>query len=368
MKRLFTLLISTCFVFNASAQSSSGFKTATSVISHSAIGLVGWNNILSALFSDGSETTSTALLLGDDTEYLELTNFNITIPAGMVITGIEVEILKSGSNGITYSVTDKDVRIIKGGVITGNNLARSGKWPGSEQAFTYGSATEDWGTSWTPADINSSNFGVAISAHLGGLLLSTARINAVSINVSYDSSPLPVTMISWDAKSIQGKVDLSWSTATETNNYAFTVQRSADGVNWENIGEVRSQSVNSASVRSYTYTDEDALAGNNYYRLLQTDLNSATSYTNAIAVHHTAAIDFSIYPNPANEWVNISYQGDEKLERVIVSDLTGKAIKSYTAEATQEVMLSMADLPPGEYLISALSQKNITYKKLMVSH
>ncbi len=297
MKRIFILfiLISSYFhSFTLQAQSSSGWKTATSIISNSSWGDVGWSNPLFALVNDGSRTSSTALIIGDDTEYLQATGFNINVPAGMVIKGIEVEIIKNGSNGLSYNVTDNEVRIIKGGVVTGNNLAASGKWPSSDQTYTYGSASETWGTTWTLADVNSSNFGIAISAHLGGLLLPTARINGVSINVSYGIDPLPVKMISFDAKATQGKVDLSWVTATEVNNHGFTVQRSVDAVNWENIGEILSHFGNSETVSKYTYTDFTSLPGNNYYSLLQRDTDNSITYTNVIVVNAYASNELSL--------------------------------------------------------------------------
>ncbi|MBC7486647.1 MAG: hypothetical protein H7282_07830 [Cytophagaceae bacterium] len=101
----------------------------------------------------------TALVLGDDTDYLTATGFNIVVPVGMIITGIEVEIVKRRTNGVLYSVTDKDVRIIKGGVRSDNNKALTGKWPSSDQTFNYGSNADDWGTIWTVADVQSANFG-----------------------------------------------------------------------------------------------------------------------------------------------------------------------------------------------------------------
>ena len=370
MKRLFTLLIGALSLYSseAFAQFTTGLQTATSIISQTAPGLIGWNNPLFALLNDGSKTSSTALLLGDDTEYLMLTGFNINVPVGMIIKGIEVEVVKSGSNGFSYSVTDHDVRIIKNGVITGNDMSLSGKWPSADQTFTYGSATDNWGTTWTAADVNSANFGIAISAHLGGLLLSTARVNGVSINVSYDNAPLPVTMVSFDAKAVQGKVDLSWVTATEINNQGFTIQKSVDGIQWNNIGEVLSHSTNSASFNWYNYTDYNTFAGTTYYRLKQSDVDGTITYT-AMITASTTTMDVALYPNPANEMIHVVYGGEEKIQSVVLSDLMGKEIQTYNSlEPAQELQISTASLIPGEYLISMASGKEVIYKKVMVVH
>jgi hypothetical protein len=372
MKRLFTLLMNIflcSYAFVGYAQFSSGLKPASSIISNNTIGAVSWSNPSFAVVDDVNKTTSTALVIGNDTEYLFLTGFNVNVPAGMIIKGIEVVMVKSGSNGISYSVTDNEVKIVKGGAVTGNNLAVGGKWPSADQIFTYGSATEDWGTSWTLADINGSNFGVAISAHLGGLLVPTARINAVTVNVSYDVAPLPVTMLYFDAKAIHEEVHLSWATATEINNHGFTIQRSADGINWKNIMEVLSRTINSTSANSYTYTDHTPVAGKSYYRLMQTDMNNTVAYTTMVAVSNNATMDFSLYPNPANDIIRIGYSGEEKLQSITLSDLMGRSIQRYDGpEEKKEVLISAVDLLPGEYLICMASEKQVLYKKVMIRH
>lgn len=370
MKRLLTLFIISSILGNeATAQFTTGTVNAANITSNSIPGSINWSNPLSALLNDGNRTTSTALLLGDDTDYLEFTGFNINIPVGMIITGIEVTVVKNGTNGLSYSVTDREVRIIKGGVITGNNLAVGGKWPSSDQTFTYGNSTETWGTTWTPADVNANNFGIAISAHLGGLLLSTARVNAVSVNVSYDNAPLPVTMISFDAKEINGQVNLDWATATETNNYGFTIQRSYDGTHWENVGEVSSHNANSTSVSYYSFIDQSPLNGQGYYRLAQHDINSATTHTAIVTVHNSSSSEISLYPNPAQDVIHVSYAGKDKVQTITLLELTGRALQQYNApEENQELSFSTADIKAGEYLISLTSATAVVYERIMVTH
>ena len=92
----------------------------------------------------------------------------------------------SGSNW----TKDNSIRIVKAGTATGTNLGlTTSNWPTSETAQIYGSSSSiTWGTTLTPADLNNTNFGLAVVANLssnGFFNTVTASIDYVSITVSY---------------------------------------------------------------------------------------------------------------------------------------------------------------------------------------
>lgn len=129
-------------------------------------------------------------------EYLKATGFNLSVPANATITGIEVEIEKNATSvGGEDWVGDYSVRLIKGGVMAGHDLARrNDKWPyqsnENSPAAVYGSSTQMWNLSLTPADVNSADFGVAIAAvrHKAkndGVPNATAFIDNIRVQVHY---------------------------------------------------------------------------------------------------------------------------------------------------------------------------------------
>ena len=81
-------------------------------------------------------------------------------------------------------------------------------------------------------------------------------------------SPLPISLISFEATPGNNNVLLDWTTATEINNDYFTIERSADGINFEKVGNVPSQAMggNSTSNLYYNLVDENPLSGISYYR------------------------------------------------------------------------------------------------------
>ncbi|MDX9812234.1 MAG: PKD-like domain-containing protein, partial [Bacteroidales bacterium] len=138
------------------------------------------------------------------TQVLSATQFGFSIPADATITGIQVIVGRLSSSNAT--VQDNQVQLIRNGTIVGNNLGlTSANWPATETPQTYGSANEMWGTSWTPAEINAGNFGVALAADIsvpGWFTTGYANVDFIQVSVTYT---LPVE-ISWYTAASGGTV------------------------------------------------------------------------------------------------------------------------------------------------------------------
>lgn len=92
---------------------------------------------------------------------------------------MEIERKESGAN----VARDNRVRIVKGGTIGSTDKASASEWPTSDAYATYGADDDLWGETWTVADINSTGFGVAISAL--GLGSGTASIDHIRVTVYF---------------------------------------------------------------------------------------------------------------------------------------------------------------------------------------
>lgn len=117
------------------------------------------------------------------THYLVATNYGFAIPAGATINGITMVINRQVAS--TSNMTDNSVKIVKGGTITGTNLASGSSWPNSFGTATYGGPANLWGTTWTPADINASNFGVAIAGTSTSGSTRQVDVDYIRITVTY---------------------------------------------------------------------------------------------------------------------------------------------------------------------------------------
>ncbi len=127
--------------------------------------------------------------VGDDGEisnYLKVSDFGFNIPGNAIMEGIEVRIGRYTSGSSTPRQRDYEVRLVKNNTVTGNNLAKPDGWPTSEQAEDYGGSNNLWGESWTAADINSSQFGVALSViNPHNYYDRTAYVDYIRVTVHY---------------------------------------------------------------------------------------------------------------------------------------------------------------------------------------
>lgn len=154
MKTIYTILAVLCFLSSSAQVTSSG-----SIFSSSGSGSA-WSNPSNAASDDGNSATVNLGFFGSS-DYLNITGFGFSIPADEEILGIIVTVNKSRAGLFSY-IGDNDVRLIIGGSRTGDSRASATNYPVSESDVTYGADADLWGTTLTPAQVNSSDFGVAI--------------------------------------------------------------------------------------------------------------------------------------------------------------------------------------------------------------
>lgn len=107
------------------------------------------------------------------------------------------------------------------------------------------------------------------------------------------ATPLPIQLIRFDGTCKENTVLLNWSTASETDNDYFTIERSTDGISFSAIGN-RDGAGNSMQVLHYHFEDTDPFAGMNYYRIKQTDYNGQFAYSGIIAVDAKACENINL--------------------------------------------------------------------------
>jgi hypothetical protein len=165
-----------------------------------------------------------------------------------------------------------------------------------------------------------------------------------------NTSPvLPVEMIAFTAQVQDNQTTLlQWQTASEENNQGFEVQRSADGKNWEAIHFVAGNGT-TLETQNYTFTDDDPLAGVNYYRLKQVDFDGQFEYSNIVNIQTIESSNpqtINIYPNPVTDELTIENgQGT-----AIIYNAVGQSVQEVNIDASK-VQLKVSELPQGIYTI-----------------
>ena len=176
-------------------------------------------------------------------------------------------------------------------------------------------------------------------------------------------SSLPVELISFTVqKNGNNDVDLKWKTATESNNKGFDIQRSTDAVNWLSIGFVNGAG-NSSMETSYQFTDKDAAAGKNYFRLLQIDFDGNKKYSSIANIDLPQKAYYAITNNPGKGVYQIRIASAEKVE-LSVLDMSGRRlINKIVGLGVNEINIS--NYPAGAYLLQLRKGDELIIEKLI---
>lgn len=142
---------------------------------------------------------------------------------------------------------------------------------------------------------------------------------------SLDCTLLPVQLLSLVATAAQEEVILEWVTASEQNSGYFAIERSADGVVFEQIGQMEAAG-NSSTAVHYNFVDEQPNTGINYYRLKQMDLDGSGSLSSVVsAVVRNTVIAGTPFPNPAGNEINVEIDMlNEGFVDVSIHDASGR--------------------------------------------
>ena len=185
---------------------------------------------------------------GNVSAYLQATTVanTFSIPSDATIKGIQVAIERSSvcQTTCTSNVTDSRIRIVKGGAVQTTDRSLPTAWPTTDTGANYGTTSDLWGTTWSPSDINSAGFGVAIAATRGNGGARIARVDSVSITVTY-TRPTSTTVASSKASSTYGEsITL---TATVNQSAATGSVEFYDGLTLLGTGTLNAGSPNTAT-------------------------------------------------------------------------------------------------------------------------
>ena len=188
-----------------------------------------------------------------------------------------------------------------------------------------------------------------------------------------NGSPLPISLLTFEAAPIIDHVAINWSTLTETNNDFFTLERSIDANNFESIAKIAGAG-NSNDFKEYSYTDTKPLNGTSYYRLKQTDFDGKFTYSEIEAVNFSSSAlqnGLNITPNPSsNEGFSVlTNQLWEDNLVINLFDISGKLLQHYTVSDLNQqnrIFISTIELESGVYLLNVINGNNQYNEKVIV--
>ncbi len=187
--------------------------------------------------------------------------------------------------------------------------------------------------------------------------LSRSGVTSLSPFTVSSGGALPIELLDFKAEVVQSSALLTWRTASELNNDYMAVERSADGVEFQEIGRVKGQGT-TEQPQDYQFTDAQPLPGINYYRLRQVDFDGTMEYHKVVAVDFrpegAAAKELTAFPSPATDALQVRLAAPFQTEAIYtITDLQGRVVLRgvFPAQSAQET-ISIQSLPSGLFVLS----------------
>lgn len=260
----------------------------------------------------------------------------------------------------TTTVNDLIVLVGSGGGYT--------QYPSNPKVFYYNTANNTW---TYDSDVPSER-GLALGFYMpsqGKLFFGGGNMGGASTNYQAtcwagDGGFIPVELISFNASVNNNEVFLNWSTASETNNSHFEIQKSIDGIGYTNIGIVEGSGT-TTETKHYSFTDKEIVLGKKFYRLKQVDYDGSFNFSNIVEAEISSPEKFELsqnYPNPFNPTTKISYSVPSNVK----SEMSNIVLKVYDVLGNEVATLVNEYKEAGSYEIefdgSSLSSGMYIYK------
>jgi hypothetical protein len=250
-------------------------------------------------------------------------------------------------------------------------------------AQTAGAGSANLGLSWASSGttlegslFQSAGTGIGIQQYSGsawGLVTGSGSVATKTASGTFSGltqfsvtniNILPLVLGNFNATP-QGRTSfLTWAAFPDGQTGSFTIQRSLDGLSWNNIGVVQADPL--ATVETdYSFTDVAPAAGQNHYRLFIQNEDGSSSYSAIKVVEFSSTASFTVYPNPANTTLTINIggsgsgaglgSGSGKPIGFRLVNTAGMVLQSKLAEAGVTTMtMNTSGYPAGVYYLETL--------------
>ncbi len=197
--------------------------------------------------------------------------------------------------------------------------------------------------------------------------------NTDFFSVDGSFSSLPLRWLNVQVKPVKNDVQVSWETAAEENTDYFSVQRSADGINFIDAGTIKAKGSGS---NKYQFTDAGSMKYSGvrkwYYRIKSTDIDGKAFLSKVLTITPNGlAGRIKIMPNPVNRSLNIMLVANENYSaQVRIVDIHGKILYQRTVvvkSGENTIITDVNRLKNGVYMLQVVADGSSLTEKFMIS-
>ncbi len=300
-----------------------------------------------------------------DTDSMTQFRGRIFIKNGGVANTFNIGINKGTTSGPAYSSTnyplDSTILVVVKYTFSPGGLANDTAKVYVFQNTSSIPATEPSVPTMVSTDISQGDMARinAVAIRQGSTGTMTGLIDGIRVSNTWADGPLPVKLISFDAKLDRnlGTI-LQWKTAQERNNKGFEIEMSTDGSHFESIGFVNGAG-NSQRTQAYEFIASQFTAA--YYRIKQIDFDGNFEYSEVVYSGNQES-EMAILPNPFV--ASFSIQSNQEIQKIELIDLTGRLMLSENINALQ-ANINTSELPKGIYFINIYQGAKVNTQRII---
>jgi hypothetical protein len=172
---------------------------------------------------------------------------------------------------------------------------------------------------------------------------------------------LPIELMSFSGENLDISTNkLNWKTASELNNEYFEIERKDQYADeFVKIGEHDGAGYSNL-IQEYEFIDDEVKTEVSYYRLKQVDYNGEYSYSKTISIGNTPDTENRIYPNPAKDVLNISFNAMAESITVYIVNTIGEVVyqENYDADNSIQSKIDISKFAAGTYQVLVRDDKS----------
>lgn len=251
------------------------------------------------------------------------------------------------------------------GINPDDELSNLQNFPEVESASYDGTADEVTVTYRAPTGPTNATYPLAVDFH---------QADSNTSEFSGQAQPLPVELVSFEAKQTKRGVTLTWQTTSEQHNSGFAVERKeSEAEAWAELGFVEGAGATSQA-QHYHFTDEELSYEAVTYRLKQVDTDGTAHYSKAVEIEVATPRTFVLhgnFPNPARGTTTIRYELPKaETVRLVVYDLLGREVTVLVDERQEagrkKLAFDISRLASGAYLYRIEAGSHTATRRLIV--
>lgn len=186
--------------------------------------------------------------------------------------------------------------------------------------------------------------------------------------------PLPLSDLNIEASLNSFNItNIKWKSVNEPMNNDYVIERSTDGINYSNIGKVKSKNLDAYTVYQLEDNVNDVISGRIYYRVKEVNKDGKINYSNTVSVYkkHTLINKMIVSPNPGTGNYKVSLNsGEDTPVKFNVINSQGQVIihnELTMSKGFNQFEIDLSQFADGIYNIQIISNDNIISEKLIMT-